>query len=70
MDRRIRAGVIGVGAFGSLHAKVYAESEFADLVAVADVNPECLNNLAAGDGVDRYEDLHQLLDRTRRRNRL
>ena len=63
MDRKIRAGVIGIGAFGSLHAKVYAESEFAELVAVADLNQESLSNFKAGEGVDRYEDYRQLKDR-------
>ena len=35
MPGKLRAGVIGVGTFGSLHTRVYAELESVDLVAVA-----------------------------------
>ena len=63
MDRKMRAGVIGVGAFGSLHARVYSELESAELVAVADVNEECLSSVTARLGVEGYGDYNQLLER-------
>ena len=40
MRSGLRAGVIGVGTFGSLHARVYAELESTDLMAVSDIQPE------------------------------
>jgi predicted dehydrogenase len=39
-DRRLRVGVVGVGAFGRHHARVYTELPECELVAVADVDPE------------------------------
>ena len=63
MDKKVRAGVIGVGAFGSLHARVYSELESTELVAVADVNEECLSAATARLGVEGYADYNQLLER-------
>ena len=40
MRNNLRAGVIGVGTFGSLHAGIYAEDKSTELVAVADIQPE------------------------------
>jgi predicted dehydrogenase len=39
-DRSIRAGVVGLGAFGRHHARHYAANPDAELIAVADRDPE------------------------------
>lgn len=43
----VRVGVIGVGHLGSLHAKMFSEISSADLVAVADIDPVAVKNVAA-----------------------
>jgi predicted dehydrogenase len=39
MDRRIKVGVVGVGALGQWHARIYSELETAELVGVFDIDP-------------------------------
>jgi predicted dehydrogenase len=39
MKDRIRAGVVGVGRLGRIHARIYRELDGVDLVAVADTDP-------------------------------
>ena len=38
--KKLRVGVIGLGFIGGLHARIWAESDIAELAAVADVNGE------------------------------
>src|SRR5438046_1897211 len=59
----VRVGVIGVGVFGSLHARVYAESETAELVAVADVDAGRAAEVAARHGCEWHADYQELLAR-------
>jgi len=61
MRRKLRAGVIGVGAFGSLHARIYAELKRTDLVAVADIQAERVQYFASHYGVRGYTDYNDLL---------
>ncbi|GBC70982.1 hypothetical protein HRbin02_00757 [Candidatus Calditenuaceae archaeon HR02] len=35
---KLRAGVVGVGSFGALHARAYFENPSTELVAVADID--------------------------------
>ncbi len=63
MGRKLRAGVIGVGTFGSLHARMYAELESVDLVAVADIQAERTQLLASQYGVKQYADYSKLLEK-------
>jgi len=63
MNRRLRVGVIGVGTFGSLHARVYAELDSAELVAVADIQQERTQNLVSQYGVRGYADYNELLEK-------
>ena len=63
MSRNLRAGVIGVGTFGSLHARVYAELASADLVAVADIQQEKTQRLVSQYGVTGYDDYNELLEK-------
>ena len=48
--RRLRVAVVGVGAFGRNHARVYAELPGAELVAVADRDPAAAKEAAAKHG--------------------
>ena len=43
----VKVGVIGVGAIGRNHARIYAALESADLVAIYDADPERARALAA-----------------------
>ena len=43
---RVRVGVVGVGALGQHHARIYAELEEAELVAVYDVRAERAREIA------------------------
>jgi predicted dehydrogenase len=63
MDRKLGMGVIGVGTFGRLHAKVYAELQPCQLRAVADVSPARLEQATEALGVPGYADYRDLLAR-------
>ncbi len=63
MSRKLRAGVIGVGTFGSLHARVYAELESVDLVAVADIQTERTQPFVSQYGANAYTDYEELLEK-------
>lgn len=53
MDK-VRVVVVGCGYFGSLHAEVYSQLATAQLVGVADINPEAAHKLADRLGVRAY----------------
>ena len=63
MHKSLRAGVIGAGTFGSLHARVYAELESADLVAVADLQAEKTQHFVSQYGARGYTDYNELLEK-------
>jgi len=63
MYRKLRAGVIGIGTFGSLHAKVYTELEFTELVAVADIQADRVQQFVSGYRVEGYTDYNELLEK-------
>jgi len=63
MPRRLRTGVIGVGTFGSLHARIYAELESTDLVAVADIQAEKVQRFVSQYGARGYIDYSELLEK-------
>jgi UDP-N-acetylglucosamine 3-dehydrogenase len=56
----LRAGVIGVGAMGSNHARVYRQIGGVELAAVADVDRERLRGAGLSD-VSGYEDYRRML---------
>ncbi len=58
----LKAAVIGAGAMGRNHARVYAELERVRLVAVADVNPQALQAVGRRFGVRSYTDYREMLD--------
>ncbi|MBN1122361.1 MAG: Gfo/Idh/MocA family oxidoreductase [Anaerolineae bacterium] len=59
---RSKAAVIGVGAMGHHHARVYAEIPDVELVGVADMNEEAARSIGDRFGSTAYTDYHQLLD--------
>jgi len=63
MSRKLRAGVIGVGTFGSQHARVYAELDFVDLVAISDIKTDRLDDLTGKYNVRAYTDFSELLNK-------
>lgn len=59
----MRAAVIGVGAMGCNHARIYNELETTELVAVADADKECAERVGRVRGARAYTDYHEMLDR-------
>jgi predicted dehydrogenase len=58
----VRVGVVGVGALGQHHARVYADLPGARLAGVYDVNPARAGEIAARHGVPAFAQLRELLD--------
>jgi UDP-N-acetylglucosamine 3-dehydrogenase len=58
---RIRAGVIGVGAMGRHHARLYHELEAVELVGVADNNEKTAKEIASEYDTEAFTDCEQLL---------
>jgi predicted dehydrogenase len=58
----LRIGVIGLGFFGSRHARILAAHPAAKLVAVCDRDPDARRRAAGEFGIQAYEDFGQLLD--------
>lgn len=55
--------VVGSGLWGSLHARVYSESEKARLVAVCDIDERRARDLASKFGAESYTNLNAMLAR-------
>jgi predicted dehydrogenase len=62
MSEKLRAGVIGLGAMGANHARVYGEMPDIDLAAVADADEARVAAATAGRGVAGYADYGRMLD--------
>jgi predicted dehydrogenase len=60
----VRVGVVGVGALGQHHARVYADLPGATLVGLYDVDPARAAEVAARHGVPSFADLRELIART------
>jgi UDP-N-acetylglucosamine 3-dehydrogenase len=63
MTKILRAAVIGAGSMGRNHARVYAEMDDVDLVAVADPASEVLAKVAQRHRVRTYTDYREMIDR-------
>ena len=59
----MRVAVIGVGAMGRNHARVYSELGEVDLVSVADVNAETADQVARNYNARAYSDYQEMLHR-------
>jgi UDP-N-acetylglucosamine 3-dehydrogenase len=63
MPKLLRAAVIGAGSMGRNHARIYAEMDDAELVAVADPDLAVLNKISQRHHIRTYADYRELLDR-------
>ncbi len=61
-DGKLRVGIIGVGAMGSHHARVYGELPDAELVAVADSDEARRSEIQRAQPVRAYADYERMLD--------
>ena len=61
--KKLRVGVIGLGFIGGLHARIWAESDIAELVAVADINEALAKQTAEQHGCAAYSDYNEMLKR-------
>ena len=61
MSGRLKVGVIGLGFFGSRHARVYADHPAAELTGVSDVMPVRVAETAKLTGAKGFDDYHELL---------
>ena len=57
----LRVGVIGLGFFGSRHARVYMDHPAAELIGVADLDPTRRAEIAGTTGAEGFADYRQLL---------
>jgi predicted dehydrogenase len=64
-DRTLRAAVIGLGAMGANHARVYAAIDGVELAAVADPHPDRLDAVVRGRTLRGYADYRPMLDEER-----
>ena len=62
MRKQLRAGVVGVGAMGKNHARLYSQLPGVKLIGVADVNETLATSAARSYGCAAYADYHDLLD--------
>ena len=62
-QRLLRSGVIGVGAIGRSHARIYADLSSVELVAVADKDPSQARHCARRYGATPYTDYREMLDK-------
>jgi UDP-N-acetylglucosamine 3-dehydrogenase len=60
--KKIRVGVIGVGAMGKHHVRIYHEMQDVELVGVSDVNARTVAELAVKYNTDAFIDCEQLLN--------
>lgn len=58
---RVNAAVIGVGSMGQNHARVFAELESTNLVAVADIDPQAARRVAWTYRARSYTDYREML---------
>ncbi len=59
----MKAAVIGVGAMGGNHARIYSEMPGVQLTGIADADPEITRQASAKYGVPGYVNYHELLAR-------
>ena len=57
----LRTAVVGVGAIGSLHARIYAEHPLSRLTGICDVNPETAQKVGESLGVPWFTEVPALL---------
>ncbi len=63
MSEKVKVGVVGVGAIGRNHARVYSELESADLVAIYDQDADLAAELAKEFGTTAVASLEELIEK-------
>lgn len=58
----MNVGVVGIGAMGQNHVRVYSEIERCKIIGIADSNPEVANKFASKYGTKAVYDYKKLLD--------
>ena len=58
---RLKVGLIGLGAHGWHHGRVFNESCYSDLVAVADINPKLKKKVIDNFNCEFYTDYKEML---------
>ena len=58
---KLKVAVIGTGALGSIHAKIYSELEGIQLAGICDIDTNKLSLLSKGFGVAGFKDYRQFL---------
>jgi predicted dehydrogenase len=61
MSKTLKVGVIGLGFFGSRHARIYADNPAAELIAVCDSDPARTAGISGETGAQGFEDFRKLL---------
>jgi len=61
--KRLKLAVVGVGALGRHHARILAELDTVELVAVAETNAQTGQEIAEAHGTEWTSDYHDLFDR-------
>lgn len=62
MESKVRVGIVGLGAIGSVHAEALKKTPSAELAALCDINPEVLAKKSAQYGVTRtYADYKEMV---------
>lgn len=63
MKKKINFGVIGCGMWGKMHALIYKQNQYSNLVAVCDLDVDAAKDLAEKYSVNYYTDYQEMLDK-------
>ncbi len=61
--KKVNVAVIGCGFWGKNHARIYNDLEFAELIAVSDLNKDAACSLGEKYGADHYNQINEILAR-------
>lgn len=59
-ENKVKVGVIGVGALGRHHARLYKENKQANIVGIYDANPNVANAISSEFNIKRYLSIEEL----------
>ncbi|MGE5197097.1 MAG: Gfo/Idh/MocA family oxidoreductase [Deltaproteobacteria bacterium] len=60
---KIKVGVVGVGHLGSIHARIYRQTESCSLIGVCDTDTARLNEISSELGVKGFSDYREFFDK-------
>lgn len=61
-ERKVKVGVVGTGALGQHHARIYGELEGAELIGVYDVDTVRAQTIAEQNGTRAFDSMDQLIE--------